>query len=155
MTCVHSKKCLVFAIICFLLVGTDEFSYSISMLSMFSMSYISIDAGFTDFTSQIWGPLLFPGTPGFPQRVVPQDAAQDTWGRRFEGRGVGVLVEWQNKARREKKRNGSDWMAIQKKYIEGNCVQVEMSLKGFCFTHGFKSIARLNAGQNGPTNCIL
>ena len=22
-------------------------------------------------------------------------------------------------------------------------------------THGFKSIARLNAGQNGPTNCIL
>jgi len=91
---------LVFAIICFLLVGTDEFSYSISM---FSMSYISIDAGFTDFTSQIWGPLLFPGTPGFPQRVVPQDAAQDTWGRRFEGRGVGVLVEWQNKARREKK----------------------------------------------------
>lgn len=63
-----------------------------------------------------------------------QDAAQDSWGRRFEGRGVGVLVEWQNKARRDKtKRNGSDWMAIQKKYIEGNCVQVEMSLKGFCF----------------------
>ena len=22
-------------------------------------------------------------------------------------------------------------------------------------THGFKSIAQLNAGQNGPTNCIL
>ena len=122
------KKCLVFAIICFLLVGTDEFSYSISMLSMFSMSYISIDAGFTDFTSQIWGPLLFLSE----LRVIPptclQDAAQDTWGRRFDGRGVGVLVEWQNKARRDKtKRNGSDWMAIQKKYIEGNCVQVEMS----------------------------
>ena len=30
-----------------------------------------------------------------------QDATNETWGvRNFEGRGVGVLVEWQNKARR-------------------------------------------------------
>ena len=45
----------------------------------------------------------------------PQDAAQDTWGRRFEGRGVGVLVEWQNKARTKKDtRNGWDEMADKK-----------------------------------------
>lgn len=54
--------------------------------------------------------------------TCPQDAAQDTWGRRFEGRGVGVLVEWQNKARREEK-NGTDrtgWQfrkSIQKEIV--------------------------------------
>lgn len=89
------------------------------------------------FYLQIWGPLLwgvlFPGTPGFPQRVVPQDAAQDTWGRRFEGRGVGVLVEWQNKARREKKteRIGLDGNS-EKVYRRKLCTSWD-ELKGFCF----------------------
>lgn len=131
MTCVHSKKCLVFAIICFLLVGTDEFSYSISMLSMFSMSYISIDAGFTDFTFRFGG--------RFCEEFCSQellDSPNVSFPRmRRRTPGVDALREealafwWSGRIRPEekKKRNGSDWMAIQKKYIEGNCVQVEMS----------------------------
>ena len=68
--------------------------------------------------------------------------------------GVDALREealafwWSGRIRPEekKKRNGSDWMAIQKKYTEGNCVQDEMSWKDFVLNTFRLSISVINQG---------
>ena len=81
-------------------------------VSMFSMSYISIDAGFPHRV-----PRMRRRTPGVD--ALREEALAFWWSGRIRPE--------------EKKKNGTDRTGWQKKYIEGNCVQVEMSLKGFCF----------------------